>query len=154
MKTYKMANKTCTKCEIQKPISEFHKNKAKKSGLCCWCRQCKYESYKNWLRTHKKQRKDQSARYYKTKGRANSTRRLYGNDIDYDRMYAEQNGCCAICNTHQSKLARRLHVDHNHETKIVRSLLCHNCNIGLGHFRHSKDLLNDAINYLKQYEDV
>lgn len=31
---------------------------------------------------------------------------------------------------------------------MVRSLLCHPCNVGIGHFRESPELLQSAINYL------
>ena len=50
---------------------------------------------------------------------------------DYDRMFAEQKGRCAICKTHQSKFGTALTVDHNRKNKKVRGLLCINCNTDL-----------------------
>lgn len=50
---------------------------------------------------------------------------------DYDRMFAEQKGRCAICKTHQSKFGTALAVDHNRKNKKVRGLLCINCNTDL-----------------------
>ena len=47
---------------------------------------------------------------------------------DYLQMFVSQDGCCAICGVHQSVLKRRLSVDHNHATKVVRGLLCSYCN--------------------------
>ena len=44
-------------------------------------------------------------------------------------------------------------IDHNHETNIVRGLLCHNCNVGLGHFKDSVGYLKEAINYLEGYKN-
>lgn len=35
--------KKCTKCEIKKPLSEFHKNKSRKDGVCIYCKTCKNE---------------------------------------------------------------------------------------------------------------
>jgi hypothetical protein len=32
--------KTCTKCERELPLSEFHKNRATKDGLQSWCKDC------------------------------------------------------------------------------------------------------------------
>jgi hypothetical protein len=44
---------------------------------------------------------------------------------------AEQGGKCALCRT---KPDYQLYVDHNHETKKVRSLLCARCNTAVGVF--------------------
>lgn len=52
---------------------------------------------------------------------------------------------------HQEELSRRLFVDHNHETKKVRGLLCTNCNAGLGMFKDSIEKLELAIDYLNHY---
>lgn len=67
---------------------------------------------------------------------------------DYNRMFEEQNGCCAVCKRHDNDLTRRLNVDHCHETNKVRGLLCSNCNTGIGNLRDSVELLQTAIGYL------
>lgn len=66
----------------------------------------------------------------------------------YTEMFNRQNGKCAICGTHQSKLPRNLAVDHNHNTGKIRGLLCFNCNYGLGRFHDNIDHLKNAITYL------
>lgn len=68
---------------------------------------------------------------------------------DYNEMFDIQNGCCLICNTHQSKLKKSLTVDHCHKTGKVRGLLCGLCNTGLGSFRDDIVFLENAIKYLK-----
>lgn len=47
---------------------------------------------------------------------------------DYDAIHARQGGKCGICGT-----AAPLVIDHDHEhdTRAVRGLLCHPCNVGL-----------------------
>ncbi len=55
---------------------------------------------------------------------------------------------CAICGAAPS--SRKLHIDHCHTTGLLRGVLCHNCNIGLGNFRDSPDLLVAAVAYLKR----
>ncbi len=73
----------------------------------------------------------------------------------YNKMFEEQNGCCSICGTYQSSDKRNLDVDHCHTTGKVRGLLCHNCNVGIGHFSDDIDLLLSAVSYLKQeYNNV
>ncbi len=71
---------------------------------------------------------------------------------EYDALVVKQNNLCAICgNVEVSK--NRLSVDHNHKTLIVRGLLCTRCNKGLGLFADSQELLNKAINYLKDTDN-
>lgn len=65
-------------------------------------------------------------------------------------MFAEQNGCCAICGDHQSNQARSMAVDHCHETGRVRGLLCMKCNTGIGKLGDSPELLRKAIAYLEK----
>ena len=68
--------------------------------------------------------------------RESQRRRLYGMAPgDFDRMLVEQGGRCAMpgCD------AKPKHVDHDHATGRVRSLLCHRCNIGLGFFERNAD---------------
>jgi len=45
-------------------------------------------------------------------------------------------------------------VDYDSETGEVRGLLCGFCNVGIGHLRHSADLLKHAIEYLQGEECV
>lgn len=78
----------------------------------------------------------------------------YGIDLDtYNRMFAEQEGCCDLCGKHQSDFKLSLAVDHCHKTNRVRSLLCPNCNSGLGNLRDSKEMLLKAIKYLERHEN-
>ena len=55
-------------------------------------------------------------------------------------MYIEQLGQCAICRCDIST-GKDCHIDHCHDTDIVRGLLCNKCNNGLGMFNHNKDIL-------------
>lgn len=52
---------------------------------------------------------------------------------DYSRMFADQNGKCAVCGVEGSdkpgdKKKPRLAIDHCHTTGKVRGLLCGPCN--------------------------
>jgi len=77
----------------------------------------------------------------------------YGITIEeYNQLFENQNGCCAVCGKHQSEFKKALCVDHNHETSEVRGLLCHNCNILLGMAKDNINILLDAVEYLRKGE--
>ena len=54
---------------------------------------------------------------------------------------------CKICG---NKPQKPLYVDHCHETKRIRGLLCHQCNVALGHMNDDPQRLEKAISYLKE----
>lgn len=66
----------------------------------------------------------------------------------YNCMFSEQDGKCAICGIHQKELSKRLFVDHEHSNGNVRGLLCHKCNSAIGLFNDDVELLVSAIKYL------
>ena len=83
------------------------------------------------------------------KGKNKRLREKYGISLeDYNKMFANQNGCCAICGRHQSQLPQPLFVDHNHSTEKVRGLLCCRCNHLLGNSLDNPEILLIAIEYL------
>jgi len=88
---------------------------------------------KYWKNRYQRNPKDQKNRSYK---------HLYDITLDdYNRMYANQNGCCMICDRPFDVLC----VDHNHETNNIRGLLCSSCNRSLGFVDKHKDKI---IKYL------
>ena len=80
---------------------------------------------------------------------ARNRKKNYGIDQDqFDAMLTAQRAACAICSTTEPKGRGAFHVDHCHSTGTVRGLLCHNCNVGLGHFRDDTALLMRATEYI------
>lgn len=82
--------------------------------------------------------------------------RRYGITFDrYEAMLAEQDGKCALCGAVPApggiKAAARLHVDHDHASGAVRSLLCNGCNRGLGYLKDSPELLRAAADYIERH---
>lgn len=61
----------------------------------------------------------------------------------YDQMMLAQNECCDLCGK-----KRRLCIDHNHQTKAVRALLCHPCNTAIGLLKEDPELMWRAIEYV------
>jgi hypothetical protein len=78
-------------------------------------------------------------------------RKQYGITLEeYNNMLEAQDYKCAICGNEDEVEGRRLAIDHCHSTGDVRGLLCGKCNRGLGLFYDNQELLNKAIQYLKQ----
>ena len=76
---------------------------------------------------------------------------VYGMSIQrYRNLLVEQGGKCAIC----EQLADAFVVDHNHHTGRVRGLLCHRCNAGLGSFYDSSEMLERAVEYLRELRPI
>jgi len=69
---------------------------------------------------------------------------------DYEVMLAGQDGHCALCPS--TPKTRRLHVDHNHRTGVVRGLLCFGCNRTLPYYKDS-DWLSKAASYVARFEE-
>src|ERR1700749_5001646 len=87
--------------------------------------------------------------------RAARLRHRYGLDsADYDRMVAEQGGLCAVCKQPPTRGNTRAHwdgklcVDHCHDTRRIRGLLCNDCNLVVGYGR-SEANLRAAADYLR-----
>ena len=105
-----------------------------------------YEKTRTWAK----------ARYNRMPPDAKYGRHLkqnYGITIeDYDQMYAEQDGKCAICSEPRSSRGKTcLHVDHDHDTGKVRALLCIQCNVGIGMLKTDPQILELARNYLIEH---
>jgi len=88
--------------------------------------------------------------YYRGYDRDAFMLRKYGITAQgYAELLFLQGGVCKICKG-PGKAYGRLVVDHDHETGVVRGLLCNTCNAGLGQFKDSVELLEAALAYLKE----
>jgi hypothetical protein len=56
-----MDTKICSKCGIEKPVSEFYKNRSRKDGLCYRCKDCAAAYYQD----HKDKKSTYNQNYYK-----------------------------------------------------------------------------------------
>lgn len=77
---------------------------------------------------------------------------------DLERMKAEQQNRCFLCNGEGFLIGKnnhdeRLAVDHCHTTGKVRKLLCHNCNRALGLFKDNPELMRKAAAYIEQHKE-
>lgn len=75
------------------------------------------------------------------------TMQKFGSPHSYQTVLALQNGRCKICKDLPD--TRSLSIDHCHATGKFRGLPCGRCNSALGSLRDSPDILQAAIQYLK-----
>jgi hypothetical protein len=103
-------------------------------------------------------RKECKAKYYKNNKEKHQNwclQNSFGISLqEYNKMFENQKGCCAICNQHQIYFKKRLHVDHNHTTGSNRQLLCSQCNIMVGMAHEDLNVLQSAIDYLRKHNAV
>lgn len=85
----------------------------------------------------------------KAVGHEARVQKVYGLQLgDYGRLYDAQGGRCAFCRRATGK-RRKLAVDHDHETGLVRGLLCSVCNQLLGHLRDDPATARRIAEYLE-----
>ena len=110
-------------------------------GLCKQCYDSTYQT--NNLPAHNAASKRYISRNPESRS-ATKRKYLYGiSQEEYNRMYDEQHGLCAICGVGPAE-----HLDHDHVTTENRGLLCGNCNRGLGLFKDNPSFLLAAVVYL------
>lgn len=82
--------------------------------------------------------------------RAKNLRVKFGLSLeDYDNLWIEQMGLCAICRRKESKRKNdELVVDHDHNTGRIRGLLCIPCNSGIGLLQDNPKILSIAKSYI------
>ena len=136
--------KRCSKCKEIKPKSDFCKNKSRKDGLAYYCKPCKNGMHIEYQKT------DTAKKNHVDVIRKSHLKSKYGVTQDeYDLNLELQDNACKICKTDASEFTSSLHVDHCHETGELRGLLCVSCNSALGQFKDDIELLEDAIDYVK-----
>ena len=169
-------HRKCTVCKQDKPIAEFGKHACMSDGVRSDCKVCGVKAVVAFYKKHPEKRNAINKTYrtkHKAKVNAHSAKHRKKNPVyhkeylrnwhlkttygitaeDYNNMFIEQGGRCAICGVHQSKLKKILHVDHCHETGVVRGLLCDGCNIAIGRMKDNVDILRNAIEYLGRSTD-
>ena len=127
---------TCSRC-----------GNARDGSHAAYCREC-YKAYsREWTRKNpeKAALKDRRARLKKAYGLT---------EEDWRQMLADQGHACAICGTGDPggrgfTETFGFHVDHCHTTGVVRGLLCHRCNLAIGHAEDDPQRLRRMADYLE-----
>jgi Recombination endonuclease VII len=158
--------KRCKKCGEVKSLNGFYRNPGGKDGRRPECKECTsaarrvwYQANREkaidrvvaWQRANREQYREAQREYRRKRPLVDRTQHLrstFGLSLeDYDSLLRQQGGGCAICGS-RSRGNISLHVDHDHESGLVRGLLCVRCNNGLGQFKESFRLMSRAADYV------
>lgn len=139
--------KTCKKCGVEKPISEYYRSRTS-------CRVCvrAASSARYW-----RKRDEIRAQYTKWRNsipgynRNANLKSNYGITLEeFEDMAQLQNNRCAICRRDAKDAPKgKLFVDHCHHSGKFRGLICQHCNSMLGHAKDRIATLLEAASYLK-----
>lgn len=125
----------CPDCRRVLPLDDFVRNRSARQGRGTYCRPCQRARVReSRIRVHG------DSRHY------HLTHRYGIGSAEFDELFAQQRGLCAICHIEAAE-----HVDHDHGTGAVRGLLCFTCNVGLGNFKDDPRRLLSAVDYLEGY---
>lgn len=150
----KIGKKGCNTCGKILEVENFQKQNTKIGyrGSCKFCR-------------HQNDRKKEAKTFLNEcefwhKLNSNTTERLRVKQIQNNfsisfeealsLYHKSQNGCCSVCKKTKVENKKELSIDHCHVTGKIRGILCSNCNSGIGLLKDSIDILELAIEYLKQ----
>lgn len=131
----------CSKCHNRRDLSEFTKDRRSPDGYSPRCSSCR--------------REDRAAANADPQAaRARFLRWKYGITVEqYDEMFAQQGGMCAVCGGAETIKGRRwLDVDHCHRTGRVRALLCSTCNRVFGMLAEDPNRIAQLLRYALSHE--
>lgn len=165
--------KICSKCLIQKSLSDFSACGMKFQSYCKLCQDTYRKEYRKkypeidqkWRDNNKIEKSIANVNWRKRKrifdpveahrrDRAANYRKKYGITIEqYEQMFRSQDGACAICEKIWTG-GKRLGVDHNHTTGRVRKLLCDGCNIFVGFYEKHTSKWPKIISYVEKHKII
>lgn len=111
-------------------MTEYHKTYFEKNRAAIIAKGVAW----NWANRDKRVAYRRKAEYGMTQG-------------EFDALLASQDGRCAICSVELT--AKNWAIDHDHDTRAVRGLLCRGCNVMLGLAGDDHRILTKAIAYLR-----
>lgn len=127
--------KQCPKCDLFLSRDQFNRDKRSPDGLVRYCQSC--------------DRIRRKPIYNPDQIRSHNLKRNYGITLtQFNALLDQQNGVCAICGGPPTR--RGWHVDHDHQTGVIRGILCNGCNIGLGGMRDNPAVLRSAAAYIER----
>lgn len=148
-------SKTCSRCGV---FGEHYYSHYANDLMDSYCVECRKKKQKNDRTRVKNSVRDRVVRKFGHRTWILSSKYRLTRDV-YDSIVKTQEGRCAICSvvfdlsdepgTKEEK-ARRPHVDHDHQTGMIRGLLCTRCNVGIGMLGDDPDRMLVAVKYVNK----
>ena len=142
--------KTCKRCHVDKPLSDFRLESRATGRRKPRCNPCENARMREDRQRHGTKRRATDRGAYARRSldvAAVNKQRFYGlSELDAFRVI-EAPGC-EICGERNE--SRLLAVDHCHDTGLNRGVLCDRCNLALGNMRDNPELLRRAAEYVER----
>ena len=135
----------CHKCGKDLPVDKFSAKKGRR-GHSAECKDCHNKYVREVWYPRNRQKQIRSSNMWKKNNKAAVL--SYGKGVNVEevkRVLSHNDGKCEICGS-----SNRLVIDHDHNSKKVRGILCGKCNSGLGFFNDDTDHLASAIKYINK----
>lgn len=154
--------KVCTKCKQTKPETEFFQHSETRDGFASWCKTCVI--FGNKIRRQTRKASSLCVRCgaprYKSLalcydcGLRHRLRHIFKIDtpefLKAEAAYKQFDGRCQCCGHSDSRSKNEWSIDHDHETKKFRGIICSSCNLMLGHAGDDIQRLQAGVTYLSE----
>ena len=137
--------RSCAVCGQEKHMSVFKSDPSCRDGYRNICMVC-YRTQQRERHAREKVKPEYQEKLAAARRKWDLKKKYGVSPTEYELRLSAQGGVCLICGGNNGN--KRLAVDHCHDGGAVRGLLCNQCNIGVGMFRNSLELLQKAIDYL------
>jgi ribosomal protein L34E len=147
--------KKCTKCGNDCELTEFYAKESRCKTCVNEIRRAKYkENPEIYIARVAKFRTDNPEKIRDTK-----LKQAYGVGTEYfNAKLKEQGGVCAGCGRNVKTVWRgkevEMALDHHHETKQPRGVLCIKCNRALGLLEENVQTMFNLIEYANKYKKL
>ncbi len=156
----------CKKCSHDNKIKNYYAKRDEKIAYSVQWKKENRERVNAQVREDKKNNPEKYSAWDKAYRERNGDRLIElaaatrrGISIEeYHAMIEKQENKCAICKQEEKRKSSRsdevtrLCIDHDHDTGVVRELLCHDCNTALGKMKDSPELMLAGADYLLKHK--
>ncbi|MFA5695916.1 MAG: hypothetical protein WC917_00420 [Bacilli bacterium] len=124
----------CPKCQEDKDVLDFSKNKARKNGLNAYCKECKNLLMRKWRASHYEEVKMQWQKWEKMHPKSASAHMKISRKIKKGNLIKPH--VCTKCGEESKLIAH--HPYYNYDNPLDVIWLCNTCHI----YAHQEELNN------------